>query len=152
MSKHGDKTLRTIVLMIITPRKYVQPMTQFMDYLLLHSKTVPGYIPPAVAYKHENADAFQHNILAQHHHGQWMDDRRNIQVQFDNDTYRATAQLGKDGKVLLEFLKLRDDVIAVRADYNNKRFNISVDQKHFRDVQQKIHDDIQAQTFRLQSQ
>jgi hypothetical protein len=140
-SKQGDENVRTTVLMVITPQKYVQPMTQIMDYLLLQSKTVQGYIP--IAYKHENAEAF-HDILAQH--SQWMDDHRNIQVQFDN-AYSASIQPGKDGKILMAYLKSREDIIAVHADPNNQRFNISVDQKQFRAVQQKIHDDIRAQAF-----
>ena len=140
-SKLGDETVRITVLMITTPQKYVQPMTQIMDYLLLQSKSVKGYIP--IAYKHENPEAF-HDILAQH--SQWMDDHRNIQVQF-HDAYRASVQPGKDGQFLMEFLKSRDDIIAVHADHQNNRYNISVDQKQFREVQQQIHDDIRSQAF-----
>jgi uncharacterized coiled-coil protein SlyX len=140
-SKWKNKEIRSVVTMLSIPHKFYKAGVTIMDYLMLTAKTIKKYVP--MAFRLEDPAAF-HNILQ--NQLQWMESHRNIQIRF-NDSKNAEEKAGKDGNTIIDFLRSRTDIIAAHTDYPNKKINVSVNQRTFRDVQKQIHHDIQKQTF-----
>jgi len=128
VSNNDGKTItKTQALSVTTPFKFLKPIKQFMDHLLLHKKTQPQYIPNI--YKKIDSAYYNDLIMQQE---KWLSEHRNIQINEVPDKKSFISIRSKTTSMTLyQTLKSVPEIEGVYYDPSRKRVNASVNVEKF---------------------
>jgi hypothetical protein len=146
-TKIKEKEIRTQTATIMIPFKFYRAGITIMDYLLLHAKTIPNFIPHAL--KREDPTAYATILNA---HASWMAEHRNIQITNIPTRYDLHQTTSKHGITLQTIISKQPLILDSNYDRNRQRLNISVNEKNFSTVLLAIGNSLTRHDFDFQPQ